>query len=92
MPQYLTNLDQSIKGIKIGVIDECFDHPGLDPQVKESVLSSVERFSSLGAEIYNVKCPRFNDGIATYYVIAPCEASANLARYDGVKYLSLIHI
>jgi len=41
---------------------------------------------NLGAEIINVSCPRFNDGIATYYVIAPSEASANLARYDGVKY------
>ena len=40
----------------------------------------------MGAEIIEVECPRFNDGIATYYVIAPSEASANLARYDGVKY------
>ena len=46
----------------------------------------VERFKTLGAEILEVECPRFNDGIATYYVIAPSEASANLARYDGVKY------
>ena len=46
----------------------------------------VERFKSLGAEIIEVECPRFNDGIATYFVIAPSEASANLARYDGVKY------
>ena len=86
VPNYLKNLDQSIKGLKIGVIDECFDHKGLDPEVKESVCSSIERFRSLGAEILNIKCPRFNDGIATYYVIAPSEASANLARYDGVKY------
>ncbi len=86
VPNYLSDLDKSIKGIKIGIIEECFDHPGLDPEVKESVLSSVERFRSLGAEIHDIKCPRFNDGIATYYVIAPCEASANLARYDGVKY------
>ena len=86
VPNYLSDLDKSIKGIKIGIIEECFDHPGLDPEVKESVLSGVERFRSLGAEIHEIKCPRFNDGIATYYVIAPSEASANLARYDGVKY------
>ena len=86
VPNYLTDLDKSIKGIKIGIIEECFNHPGLDPEVKLSVQSGVERFRSLGAEIHSVKCPRFNDGIATYYVIAPCEASANLARYDGVKY------
>tara|TARA_B100000902_G_scaffold261165_1_gene247441 strand:- start:1602 stop:3056 length:1455 start_codon:yes stop_codon:yes gene_type:complete len=86
VPDYLTSLDNPIKGIKIGIIEECFNHKGLDPEVKESVLSGVERFKSLGAEIYDIKCPRFTDGIATYYVIAPCEASANLARYDGVKY------
>ena len=86
VPNYLTDLNKSIKGIKIGIIKECFEHPGLNSEVKESVLSGVDRFKTLGAEIIEVECPRFNDGIATYYVIAPSEASANLARYDGVKY------
>jgi len=86
VPNYLSDLNNSIKDLKIGIIKECFEHPGLNPEVKESVLSGVERFKNLGAEIIEVDCPRFNDGIATYYVIAPSEASANLARYDGVKY------
>ena len=86
VPNYLTDINKSIKGLKIGIIKECFEHPGLNPEVKESVLSGVDRFKNLGAEIIEVECPRFNDGIATYYVIAPSEASANLARYDGVKY------
>ena len=86
VPNYLSDLNKSIKDLKIGIIKECFEHPGLNPEVKESVLSGVERFMTLGAEIIEVECPRFNDGIATYYVIAPSEASANLARYDGVKY------
>ncbi len=86
IPNYLTDLNKSIKGMKIGIIKECFEHPGLNSEVKKSVLSGVERFKTLGAEIIEVECPRFNDGIATYYVIAPSEASANLARYDGVKY------
>ena len=86
VPNYLTDLNKSIKGLRIGIIKECFEHQGLNPEVKESVLSGVERFKTLGAEIIEVECPRFNDGIATYYVIAPSEASANLARYDGVKY------
>jgi len=86
VPNYLTDLNKSIKGLKIGIIKECFEHQGLNPEVKESVLSGVERFKTLGAEIIEVECPRFNDGIATYYVIAPSEASANLAWYDGVKY------
>ncbi len=86
VPNYLTDLNKSIKGLKIGLIEECFEHPGLNEEVKSTVLSSVDRFRSLGAEISSIRCPRFNDGIATYYVIAPSEASANLARYDGVKY------
>ncbi len=86
VPNYLRNLNKSIKDLKIGIIKECFEHPGLNPEVKDSVLYGVQRFKNLGAEIIEVECPRFNDGIATYYVIAPSEASANLARYDGVKY------
>jgi len=86
VPNYLSDLNKSIKGIKIGIIKECFEHQGLNQEVKESVLSGVDSFQALGAEIIEVECPRFNDGIATYYVIAPSEASANLARYDGVKY------
>ena len=86
VPNYLEMLSKSIKGMKIGLIDNCFDHEGLATDVKESVLSSASLLENLGAEIVNISCPRFNDGIATYYVIAPSEASANLARYDGVKY------
>jgi len=86
VPNYLSDLNKSIKNLKIGIIKECFDHPGLNSEVKESVLSGVDRFQAIEAEIIEVECPRFNDGIATYYVIAPSEASANLARYDGVKY------
>ncbi len=86
VPNYLEVLSNSIKGMKIGLIDNCFEHEGLASDVKESVLGAASLLESLGAEIINVSCPRFNDGIATYYVIAPSEASANLARYDGVKY------
>ena len=86
VPDYLTNLENPIKGLRIGIIRECFEHPGLDNEVKTSVIDGIRRFQTLGAEIVEVNCPRFNDGIATYYVIAPSEASANLARYDGVKY------
>jgi aspartyl-tRNA(Asn)/glutamyl-tRNA(Gln) amidotransferase subunit A len=49
-------------------------------------MAAAETLQALGCELVDVSCPRFNDGIATYYVIAPSEASANLARYDGVKY------
>ena len=68
------------------MVRECFEAEGLDPQVKAAVLAAAAQLEALGCELVDVSCPRFNDGIATYYVIAPSEASANLARYDGVKY------
>ena len=86
VPDYSAALNQSIKGLKVGVIKECFDAKGLDGEVKSSVQAAAAQLEALGAELVEVSCPRFNDGIATYYVIAPSEASANLARYDGVKY------
>ena len=86
VPDYTAALDQPIKGLKVGIIRECFEAEGLDSEVKASVQVSAKLLESLGAELVDVSCPRFNDGIATYYVIAPSEASANLARYDGVKY------
>ena len=86
VPNYREVLGRSVSGLRIGVVRECFDQEGLDPQVKASVLAAADLLQSLGAELVEVSCPRFNDGIATYYVIAPSEASANLARYDGVKY------
>ncbi|AAP99794.1 MULTISPECIES: Asp-tRNA(Asn)/Glu-tRNA(Gln) amidotransferase subunit GatA [Prochlorococcus] len=86
VPKYSDHISESISGLRIGLIKECFDQEGLDLEVKKSVLKAADQLQSLGAELIEVSCPRFTDGIATYYVIAPSEASANLARYDGVKY------
>ncbi len=86
VPNYSDSLNDSISGLRIGLIKECFDQEGLSKSVKDSVLEAANCLETLGAELTEVSCPRFNDGIATYYVIAPSEASANLARYDGVKY------
>ena len=86
VPDYSADLAKPIKGLRVGLVRECFDQDGLDPEVKASVLAAAEQLQALGAELVDVSCPRFTDGIATYYVIAPSEASANLARYDGVKY------
>jgi aspartyl-tRNA(Asn)/glutamyl-tRNA(Gln) amidotransferase subunit A len=71
--------------IKIGVIKETFGE-GLDPIVEQTITKAIEQLQNLGAEIHVVSCPRFRYGLPTYYIIAPSEASANLARYDGVKY------
>jgi len=88
VPDYVSALKPSLRaksGIKIGVIKETFGE-GLDPIVEQTVTKAISVLQELGAEIQVVSCPRFRYGLPTYYVIAPSEASANLARYDGVKY------
>jgi len=88
IPDYVSALIPSLRarsGIKIGVIKETFGE-GLDPIVEKIVTKAISVLQELGAEIQVVSCPRFRYGLPTYYVIAPSEASANLARYDGVKY------
>ncbi|MEA5499625.1 MAG: Asp-tRNA(Asn)/Glu-tRNA(Gln) amidotransferase subunit GatA [Limnoraphis robusta] len=88
IPDYVAALRPTLKPksrIKIGVIKETFGE-GLDPVVEKAVTTAVETLQELGAEIQVVSCPRFRYGLPTYYIIAPSEASANLARYDGVKY------
>ena len=70
---------------RIGVIKETFGS-GLDPVVETAVKKAIEQLQELGAEIQVISCPQFRYGLPTYYIIAPSEASSNLARYDGVKY------
>ncbi len=86
VPDYLAALEQEdVRGLRIGLLREAFAE-GLDPEVEAAVRRAADHLQSLGCELVDVSCPRFQAGIATYYVIAPSEASANLARYDGVKY------
>lgn len=85
IPDYRQYLKPDLKGIKIGVIQETFGE-GLDPVVAESVQKAIATLKSLGATVQDISCPRFRYGLPTYYIIAPSEASANLARYDAVKY------
>ena len=85
VPDYLEGLNRPLTGIKIGILAEAFGE-GLNPEVEASVREAAAVLKSLGCSLVNLSCPRFKAGIATYYVIAPSEASANLARYDGVKY------
>jgi aspartyl-tRNA(Asn)/glutamyl-tRNA(Gln) amidotransferase subunit A len=59
---------------------------GVDSSVAAATNAAIAQFKALGAEVIEISCPRFRYGIAAYYIIAPSEASANLARYDGVKY------
>lgn len=73
------------KPLKIGIIQETFGE-GLDPEVAETVQKAIAKLQELGAEVETISCPRFRYGLPAYYIIAPSEASANLARYDAVKY------
>jgi aspartyl-tRNA(Asn)/glutamyl-tRNA(Gln) amidotransferase subunit A len=85
-PKYSELLKPELpKGLRIGIINETFGE-GLDPVVADAVKKAVEHFVGLGAIVKEISCPRFRYGLPTYYVLAPSEASANLARYDGVKY------
>ncbi len=87
IPDYTATLKPGLdcKGRKIGIIQETFGE-GLDPQVEQAVNQAIAQFQALGAEVVTLSCPQFRYGLPTYYIIAPSEASSNLARYDGVKY------
>ncbi|MBF2077065.1 MAG: Asp-tRNA(Asn)/Glu-tRNA(Gln) amidotransferase subunit GatA [Synechococcales cyanobacterium T60_A2020_003] len=86
IPDYTAALGPKLKkGTKVGIITETFGE-GLDSEVGASVHAAIDTLKSLGAEVVDISCPMFRYGLPTYYIIAPSEASANLARYDGVKY------
>ena len=82
---FLANLDESVEGLKIGVCPE-FLGDGVDPQVAEAVDHALAKLESMGAKRINIELPNAKYAVASYYVIAPCEASSNLSRYDGVRY------
>ena len=86
VPDYLANLEQPIKGLRIGIAREFELTAGMDPQVKGAVDAAIAQYQAMGATIVDVSLPHTEYGIAAYYVIAPCEASSNLARYDGVHF------
>jgi aspartyl-tRNA(Asn)/glutamyl-tRNA(Gln) amidotransferase subunit A len=85
IPDYTQALKTSLKGIRVGIISETWGE-GLDPVVAETVQKAIAQLESLGAKVKEISCPRFRYGLPAYYIIAPSEASANLARYDAVKY------
>ncbi len=85
VPVYTAALSGDLKGMTLGLPQEYFVE-GVDPEVEAAVRAAVERCRELGAEIREVSLPHTEYAIATYYVIATAEASANLARFDGVRY------
>ena len=91
VPDYAASLTGSepdgppIKGLKLGLPKE-YMIGGLDPEVKAAVDAAVKKFEKLGAEIVEISLPHTDYAVATYYIIATAEASANLARFDGIRY------
>jgi aspartyl-tRNA(Asn)/glutamyl-tRNA(Gln) amidotransferase subunit A len=85
VPDYSAALNSNIKGLRIGVPEEYWVE-GTQPEVVAIVRKDIELLREMGAEVSAVSLPHTKYGVAAYYIIAPAEASANLARYDGVKY------
>src|SRR3989475_1727873 len=85
VPEFVKNLDQPIKGIRIGIPKEYFV-AGLDAEVRTKIEAGMRIYEDLGCELHEISLPHTEYAIATYYLIATAEASSNLARYDGVRY------
>jgi len=85
VPDYTKSLKKDLKGIRIGIPEEYFIE-GLDPEVREAIERAIQIMEGLGATSQKVSLPHTRYALAIYYLIAPSEASSNLARYDGVKY------
>nr|C6E6Z2.1 RecName: Full=Glutamyl-tRNA(Gln) amidotransferase subunit A; Short=Glu-ADT subunit A [Geobacter sp. M21] len=85
VPDYVAGLGKGVKGMKIGLPKQYFIE-GLDPDVKRAMDEAIALYKSLGADIREVSLPNTEYAVATYYIIATAEASANLARYDGVRF------
>lgn len=82
---FIGGLTQDIKGLRIGVVTD-IDETGLDPEVKSAVEKAIQTLRQAGAEVVEITLPHSHYAVSTYYLVAPAEASSNLARYDGVRY------
>jgi aspartyl-tRNA(Asn)/glutamyl-tRNA(Gln) amidotransferase subunit A len=85
VPDYVAGLTGDVKGLKIGVPKEFFV-PGMQPQVEQAVQAALKVYEEMGAEIVEVSLPHTEHALPVYYIIATSEASANLARYDGIRF------
>jgi aspartyl-tRNA(Asn)/glutamyl-tRNA(Gln) amidotransferase subunit A len=85
VPDYVAELEKPVRGLKIGVAKEYLGE-GLDSEVRQAVEAGIQKLASLGCEVVSVSLPHTEYAVPTYYLIATAEASANLARFDGVRY------
>jgi aspartyl-tRNA(Asn)/glutamyl-tRNA(Gln) amidotransferase subunit A len=85
VPSWSTNISNNMKGLRVGKPKEYFVD-GIDPEVRKAIDNSLDVMKAQGAQIVDVELPLTPYGIAVYYLVACCEASSNLARYDGVRF------
>jgi aspartyl-tRNA(Asn)/glutamyl-tRNA(Gln) amidotransferase subunit A len=85
VPDYVASLGNDLRGVRLGLAKE-YMIDGVDPKVRAAIDAAVKQLNSLGAEIVEVSLPSTEYAVAVYYIIATAEASANLARFDGVRY------
>lgn len=85
VPDYSTSLKTDVKGMRVGIPKEYFAE-GLDPEVREIVQSSIKKFEDMGAIVEEMSLPHAQYSLPAYYIIMPVEVSANLSRYDGIRY------
>jgi aspartyl-tRNA(Asn)/glutamyl-tRNA(Gln) amidotransferase subunit A len=90
VPDYVSQLDKPVNGLKLGVAKEYFGD-GLDDEVRQAVERAIDTLKSFGCEVVPVSLPHTSYAIPAYYLIATAEASSNLARYDGVRYSLRAH-
>jgi len=86
VPDYLGTVEEGVKGLRLGMPREYFELQGLDGEVRAAVEAAARAFEKLGASLVPLSLPHTKYALATYYLVAPAEASSNLARYDGVRY------
>ncbi len=85
VPDYVSGLEEGVAGLKLGVPKEYFGE-GIDPGVRAKVEAAIQKLAAKGAEIVEISLPNTSHAVATYYIIAPAEASSNLSRFDGIRY------
>jgi aspartyl-tRNA(Asn)/glutamyl-tRNA(Gln) amidotransferase subunit A len=85
-PSFLDSLDAGVDGVRVGIVEELTEADGVEPEVRDAVERAASVLEAAGATVDRVSLPSTIYGISAYYLIAPAEASSNLARYDGVRY------
>lgn len=83
---FTANLSEGVSGMKIGIVPAFMDAQGLSAEVKSKIIEACEKLKDAGAEIVEVDLPNAKAAISAYYVLGPCEAFSNLARFDSVRY------